>query len=472
MALTKSVRPITADVTSYQDIDGLLAGIAWTSLNLTYSFPDSTTDYSKFYGNGEPSSSFKALNTVQQNAVTTILTEYASISNLSFTLIPFHSSTDATATFRYAESNKPGTAWGYYPSEAAEGGDVWFNNTSHQYDNPVIGNYAWLTVMHETGHTLGLKHAQETDVYGAVPGAHNSLEYSIMSYFSYVGDTAGGYTNATWAYPQTLMQDDIAAIQYLYGADFGYHSGNTTYLWSPTTGALTISGTTDGWTPGGNVVFETIWDGGGIDTYDFHLYSTPLKVDLRPGQWTQTDTLKNFQTADLGAYDNVAGAHYAAGNIANALLYTPYDPTTGTATGPTDLRSLIENAIGGSNNDVFIANQAVNKFTGNAGRDTFIWASLSDLSNSALRAAGATVESVADTITDFTFNLVTGTGDKIDLSAIPNLSSSQLSAANVGTEHFIYADTNGDHVADAAIHVQGTFDVVANWATHDQWLIA
>ncbi len=100
MALTKSVRPITADVTSYQDIDGLLAGIAWTSLNLTYSFPDSTTDYSKYYGNGEPSSSFKALNTVQQNAVTTILTEYASISNLSFTLIPFHSSTDATATLR------------------------------------------------------------------------------------------------------------------------------------------------------------------------------------------------------------------------------------------------------------------------------------------------------------------------------------------------------------------------------------
>ncbi len=46
---------------------------------------------------------------------------------------------------------------------------MWFNNTSHQYDNPVIGNYAWLTVMHETGHTLGLKHAQETDVYGAVP---------------------------------------------------------------------------------------------------------------------------------------------------------------------------------------------------------------------------------------------------------------------------------------------------------------
>ena len=51
----------------------------------------------------------------------------------------------------------PSTAWAYYPSTSQLGGDVWANNTSHWYDNPVKGNYAFLTFIHETGHALGLE---------------------------------------------------------------------------------------------------------------------------------------------------------------------------------------------------------------------------------------------------------------------------------------------------------------------------
>lgn len=466
MPLTKTVAPITGDVTSGQDIDGLLSGSAWASLNLTYSFPDSKSDYGKGYGSGEPNAGFRALNTVQQQAVTTILNSYASVSDLSFTLIPFHAGNDYTATLRYAESNKPSTAWAYYPSESPEGGDVWFNNASHRYDNPVIGNYAWATILHETGHALGLKHAHETNVYGAVPASHDSLEYSVMSYYSYVGDTANGYTNATWAFPQTLMQDDIAAIQYLYGADFGYHSGDTRYLWSPSNGSLTIfeNGSSTpadgGLAPGGNVVFETIWDGVGNDTYDFHLYATSLQVDLRPGQWTQTDTAGNFQTADLGAYDNVPGPHYAAGNVANSRLYSATYDAAGNPTNP-NLSSLIENAIGGASSDVFIANQAVNRFTGNASNDIFRWASLADLANTAFRTGA--VETAADTIVDFAAD------ETIDLRAVH---PSALWSGAVDTEHYVYGDMDGDAAPDFAIHVQGAFDVVANWDSHGQWLLA
>ena len=48
-----------------------------------------------------------------------------------------------------------------------------------------------------------------------------------MSYESYPQNSSNAYTNATWAYPKTRMQDDIAAIQHLYGGDFTYHAGIT-----------------------------------------------------------------------------------------------------------------------------------------------------------------------------------------------------------------------------------------------------
>ncbi|HMV73303.1 MAG TPA: M10 family metallopeptidase C-terminal domain-containing protein, partial [Microthrixaceae bacterium] len=39
----------------------------------------------------------------------------------------------------------------------------------------------------------------------------------------------------------------------------------------------------------GNKIFETVWDGGGTDTYDFSSYGTSVRVDLNPGAWTTTD---------------------------------------------------------------------------------------------------------------------------------------------------------------------------------------
>ena len=105
--------------------------------------------------------------------------------------------------------------------------------------------------------------------------------------------------------------------------------------------------------PGGNKIFQTIWDGNGVDTYDFSNYATNLSVDLRAGGWT---TVSAAQLADLGG-QTAPGAHMAAGNIANAWLYN------------NDTRSLIENAIGGSGNDSIIGNQANNVLTGGAGND-------------------------------------------------------------------------------------------------------
>jgi VCBS repeat-containing protein len=67
-----------------------------------------------------------------------------------------------------------------------------------------------------------------------------------------------------------------------------------------------------------------------------------------PGEWT---TVSATQLALLGS------GHYAAGNIANSLLFNG------------DVRSLIENAIGGTGSDSLIGNQVDNVLTGGLGSD-------------------------------------------------------------------------------------------------------
>ena len=131
------------------------------------------------------------------------------------------------------------------------------------------------------------------------------------------------------------MQDDIAALQYLYGAH--YASRAHTYSWSPTTGQEFIDGVGQGAHVLTNFVLMTVWDGGGNATYDLSNYTTNQSVNLNPGQWVILDTsAAQLQRADLG--NNGAGGpeYFAQGNIYNALI----DPNN-----PNETTSLIKNVI-------------------------------------------------------------------------------------------------------------------------------
>lgn len=335
----------TYSLTGNPYIDGVLGDAKWAVTDFTFSMPTSSSYYGKNYGSGEPGDNFAALNSTQKSVVYSTLAMYASVSKLTFSEVAETTSTHAD--LRFAMSDQPSTAWAYFPSTAPEGGDSWFNNSAGYYDNPAKGNYAYSTFVHETGHGLGLEHTHNDNV---TPVDRNSLEYSVMSYRSFVGaPLSGGYSNETFGYPQSLMMYDIAALQHLYGADYTTNGGNTTYSWSPTTGEMFIDGAGQG-APGANRIFLTVWDGGGADTYDFSSFTTDLDVNLRPGQWTTTSTA---QLAKLH-YD---GSEIATGNIANALL----------ANG--DERSLIENARGGTGDDAMTGNQADNKLWGGGGGD-------------------------------------------------------------------------------------------------------
>jgi serralysin len=348
--------------TGVQNVDALIAGVRWSGA-LTYSFPDARGDYPLSYA--EVDNGFGAVSFNQQQAARYILEGASSAAGgPKMTLTAFEQFTNASisdggfnsADIRIAKSSSANpTAYAYYPSSSQYGGDVWFG-TSYDYSNPRVGNYQYATMIHELGHALGLKHGHQLGGVSnvALTADRDSMEFSVMTYRSYVGHAGGGYTNETFGYAQTFMMYDIAALQQLYGADFTTNATDSVYSWSSTTGETYINGVSQG-APGGgtggssNRIFLTLWDGGGTDTYDFSNYTTNLQIDLSPGGWSKVSSV---QLANLGA------GNYARGNVFNALQYEG------------DVRSLIENAVGGAGNDVIVGNAIENKLTGGSANDT------------------------------------------------------------------------------------------------------
>ena len=344
-----------------RDIDGLLWGFKWDHKHLTYSFPASADEYLR---NGyKEIQHFSHLSATQKAAYQQIIKMYDGVCGLSF------SQTHApNADIRFAQARRindwdsnhlhapgldPGTAEALAPDpnhSPVSWGDVWLSTNPRGNDNsnPEPGNFTFAAAfMHELGHALGLKHGHATQnahgvTFPKLPPDHDSQEYSIMTYSNYPG-----HETNTQEYPSTLMQDDIAALQYLYGADYDYRSGKTVYRWDPNTGEEFVNGVGQGATFH-HKIFMTVWDGGGNDTYDFSQWRTDVTIDLRPGEWSK---VSNAQLADLG------DGHSARGNIANALLYHHNN------------HSLIENAYGGGGDDTLVGNAAPNLLKGDIGKD-------------------------------------------------------------------------------------------------------
>lgn len=356
----------TNSATGSSLIDGLLASESWNEATLFYSMPRYKTEYGSTYGQGEQNGFFPTNAAIDKVIDFALNVQTGTAADDGFSFEGFTAqdvvfTTAPDATLRVAQTWLDpfwsGTAWGYFPGRGQESGDVWFSNVLHDYSAPVAGDYANLTIMHELGHALGLDHSHAAGSFGVVDIQFDSMEYTLMSYRAYQGaPVTAGYPNEAFGFAQSYMMLDIQALQYMYGADFTTNSGDTTYAWTPYSGDTMVNGVA-AILPGANRIFATIWDGGGVDTYDLSAYTSDLKIDLAPGGFS---LFSATQQVALGA------GNKAQGNIYNALQYLD------------DARSLIENAIGGAGKDYIRGNQADNNLIGNGANDKLFGLSGSD----------------------------------------------------------------------------------------------
>ena len=333
---------------------------------MPYAFPTQASDYTA--GTNYPAAQlltgFAPLTPDQMAASITSLDLVASYTNLVF--VPAASGTASAAAIRvaqtgYIDPQLGAASYGSYPYFGGGAAGDLFLGANGTVPNQYFGTDGLNTIMHELGHTLGLKHGHDTSNHGPLAAQYNDNEFSVMTYASYLGANTAGATEA-WpgSSPQSYMMFDIAALQALYGANFGKVGTTSTYTWDNTTGQEFINGKNapDTGVTSAHKIFSTVWTMGAVTTYDLSNFGDNQVDDLRPGHWL---TFSHSQLADLNNQASPGTAQFQAqGNVYNALLYH----------GNTD--SEITTLVTGIGNDTIIGNDLDNVLNAGAGSDTII----------------------------------------------------------------------------------------------------
>ncbi|BAY81507.1 metalloprotease [Calothrix parasitica NIES-267] len=297
-------------------IEALIGGKSWTNKTITYSFMNQVPDY--YANDADERNQFIAFSETQQAAARAALELYSEVSGLNFVEV---SDAGEGGTIQFGTANmEHGSAHAYFPSNSSLGGDVWLNNRVSSNLDSSNGSYGFLTLIHEIGHALGLKHPGNYNAGGGgTPAPYlypelDNYQYSVMSYNQH----PGSYVN-----PQTPMLYDIAAIQHLYGTNHNTRAGNDTYAWDAS-----------------RAFVHTIWDGGGNDTIDASNQGLAALINLNSGSFSS-----------IGSQTHGNSTSRASNNLAIAYGVT------------------IENAVGGAGNDTLIGNSSSNYLSGNHGND-------------------------------------------------------------------------------------------------------
>lgn len=347
----------------------------------------------------------------------------------AYAYLPFGSTDDQyyTDTYDFSETGRLG-------------GDVWIDGFVASNFFPLTDSYyATTTMVHETGHALGLSHPGNYNALGPngevlevtyenqAEYAQDSLQYSIMSYFD--GYETGAqfidFQLLNFAYPSTPMIHDIAAIQEIYGANMETRAGDTVYGFNSTE-----TGTAYDFSVNSRPVLS-IWDGGGTDTIDVSKFRTNSTIDLNEGAFSSAGGSERFYTLD-----EINAARVAAGFAVRTQATYDYYQDLIAQLGVTDpgfkdnisiaYGVTIENARTGRGNDKVIANDVANVLNGGSGTDTVSYETAAygvDISLGGNKVSGAT-------LTDGSVN--GAAGDK--LTGFENAIGSDFADRLIGTK--------------------------------------
>ena len=204
-----------------------------------------------------------------------------------------------------------------------------------------INSYTYQTFIHEIGHALGLGHGGQYNGsadYGVDNHYTNDTwGTTVMSYFSQ-GEAGFGTTRLVLG----AQVADIVAMAQLYGAETETRTDDTTYGFNTTEAAGSMFDF-QFWTDNGiQPPSFAIYDNGGTDTFDLSGYNVDQTISLVEETWSSVgDNTSTYRPGD--AVQNVIAIGRG---------------------------TVIENAIGGSGDDLIIGNAADNRLEGGEGSDT------------------------------------------------------------------------------------------------------
>ncbi len=261
-----------------------------SATNLTYSFLSAKPSDQTMTG-------FAAMDATQRQAVRDALAVYSKLINVTFTELTDGSQGNINFGMNDQGSNSAGYA--YLPGTLPDPTKTYLylsNNQNYGWTNNdagmAVGNYGWQTALHEIGHTLGLKHPGNyngnsgagTPPY--LPKNTDNRSYSIMSY--------KGVANTYGVCNTSPMMYDIAALQYLYGAN---QSGSTAV---------------DGkFSFGDSSYVQTLWSTNGTDTIDLSTTTKASDVNLNAGTFSNIDIVAASNSTGYSGYNDVSIAYGA-----------------------------------------------------------------------------------------------------------------------------------------------------------------
>jgi len=263
-----------ADISSF-NVKALDAGVKWTKKIITYSFPVSSPEAS--YPNWMPLDDF------EKDLVRSALNKISAYVDLTFQEVPYGgdiqfgmadlSSYEASGITRiFSIGNVLTSAYVFFDRDLR----LKRNEKFYSVDDAYTG-WGVITIYHEIGHALGLKHPFE--------GAYilskklDSHPYTIMSYtpgrvylphFYYDGKKITGELRL-YSTPSFFSPLDVEALQAKYGANVNTNPEDNVY--NPET-------TSD------SPFYLSLWDAGGVDTIDFSDIEQPCIVNLSDGTFS------------------------------------------------------------------------------------------------------------------------------------------------------------------------------------------